>query len=207
MADTPITSVWAMSVMEGTPWKEDGQAKVNSLVTKAFKKWGKRWVWSFNVYGVWDASLYPRSAGDCKAKVSTATHITYTKSILQAARKRIKMITGNDDDTMWVGENGWSSPMASDHPKFPFCPDYDSLSTFRTAYESFLTWDMTLDDGLKGPDWAFYFTMRDSFNGGAGESFGLIRTCTDTTCKLSRQGSATSVKSPGTNGTRTGMII
>lgn len=206
MTDTPITSVWAMSVMEDMPFKEDGQAKVNSLVTKAFKKWGKRWVWSFNVYGIWDGSLYPTGVGDCNAKVSTATHITYIKSILQAARKRMKMITGNDDDTMWMGENGWSSPMPHGHPKFRSCPDYDSLSTFRTAYESFLTWDMTLDDGLKGPDWAFYFTMRDSFNGFSGESFGLIRTCTDTTCKISRQGSTAGVKSPGTNLTQFGMM-
>lgn len=179
-----ITIVWAMSVLGGYPWKEDGQAKVNTLMKQAFEKWGDRWVWSFNVYSIWDVNMWPHSGGDCKAKTEASVSIEYTKNVLKTARQRIKATTGGDHNPMWVGENGWSSPMPLGHPKFPFCPDYDSQSTFRLAYENFLSWDLSLNDGLTGAEHAFYFTMRDSFNVGAAESFGLVARCDDTNCKI-----------------------
>mmetsp|Transcript_2787 Transcript_2787/g.8293 ORF Transcript_2787/g.8293 Transcript_2787/m.8293 type:complete len:411 (-) Transcript_2787:50-1282(-) len=184
MNETKVTIVWAMSVLGGNPWKEDGQAKVNTLVTQAYKKWGDRWVWSFNVYSIWDVNLWPTSAKDCGPKTMAGVHIDYTKAILRAARQRIKVTTGRDDDPMWVGENGWSSPMPDGHPKFPFCPDYDSLETFKVAYESFMSWDLSIGAGLVGPEHAFYFTMRDAYNAGAKEAFGLIAACGDARCKI-----------------------
>jgi len=184
MNDTKITIVWAMSVLGAKPWKEDHEAKVNTLVNQAYKKWGKRWVWSFNVYAIWDASLFPTSEKDCQVMTHGATHIEYTKAILKTARQRIKMTTGNDDDVMWVGENGWSSPMPDGHAKFPWCPNYDALSSLLDAYQSFMSWDLTLDDGLVGPEHAFYFTMRNANNIGAKEYFGLVDTCTDEICKI-----------------------
>mmetsp|Transcript_92265 Transcript_92265/g.214348 ORF Transcript_92265/g.214348 Transcript_92265/m.214348 type:complete len:343 (+) Transcript_92265:52-1080(+) len=119
--DTKITIVWSMSVLGGNPWKEDGQAKVNTLVNQAFMKWGSRWVWSFNVYAIWDTNLYPTSAKDCAAKTAAAVNISYTQAILSTARERIQKTTNATNDTVWVGENGWSSPMPVGHPLFPFC--------------------------------------------------------------------------------------
>jgi len=197
-----VTIVWAMSVLGGYPWKEDGQAKVNTLVKQAFQKWGDRFVWSFNVYSIWDASMWPHNKGDCDARTKASVSIEYTKGILKAARQRIKATTGGDSNPIWVGENGWSSPMPVGHPKFPFCPDYDSQDTFRLAYENFLAWDLSLNDGLVGPEHAFYFTMRDSFNVGASESFGLVATCSDTSCKV-QSGPSTS----GSLGTNSSEVI
>lgn len=85
---------------------------------------------------------------------------------------------------MWVGENGWSSPMPQGHPVFPFCKQYDDMKTFTAAYENFMAWDLSLPGGLTGPEFAFYFTMRNAYNLGAQEHFGLIDKCDDTVCKI-----------------------
>lgn len=182
--DTKVTIVWAMSVLSAQPWKEDGQARVNTLVTNAYKKWGDRWVWSFNVYSIWDAGQWPTSAADCETKTKGSIGIDYTKGILKACRQRIKQTTGGDHNPMWVGENGWSSPMPVGHKPLPYCPQYDNLGSLRGAYEAFMAWDLSLPDGLTGPEFAFYFTMRDAYNGGAQEHFGLIDKCEDTNCKI-----------------------
>eukprot|EP00419_Tripos_fusus_P007827 CAMPEP_0172674536 /NCGR_PEP_ID=MMETSP1074-20121228/12786_1 /TAXON_ID=2916 /ORGANISM="Ceratium fusus, Strain PA161109" /LENGTH=382 /DNA_ID=CAMNT_0013491949 /DNA_START=156 /DNA_END=1304 /DNA_ORIENTATION=+ len=183
-ADTKVTIVWAMSVLGGNPWKEDGQARVNTLVTNAYKKWHDRWVWSFNVYSIWDTNMYPTSPQNCDAKSKASVAISYTQNILATARKRIKQTTGGDHNPIWVGENGWSSPMPQGHPLFPFCKQYDSMETFKAAYEAFMNWDLSLPGGLTGPEFAFYFTMRNAFNGGAQEHFGLIDRCEDANCKI-----------------------
>lgn len=184
LEEVKVTIVWAMSVLGAKPWKEDAEAKVNTLVTQAFEKWGDRWVWTFNVYSIWDSNFWPHSNADCAAKTKESVSIHYTKAILKAAREHINMTTGSLENPMWVGENGWSSPVPDGHPGFPFCPQYDSIDAFRTAYENFLSWDLSLPDGLKGPEHAFYFTMRDAYNGGAHESFGLIKQCNETRCKI-----------------------
>jgi len=183
-ADTRITIVWAMSVLGGDPWKEDGQARVNTLVKNAYNKWKDRWVWSFNVYSIWDTSMYPTTAQDCDAKSKAAVAISYTQNILIVARERIKKTTGGDHNPMWVGENGWSSPMPQGHPLFPFCKEYDSMQTLQEAYEAFMSWDLSLPRGLTGPEFAFYFTIRDSLNVHAVEHFGLIEKCEDANCKI-----------------------
>jgi hypothetical protein len=186
-ADTPITIVWAMSVLNAAPgdaWLDAPNAKVNTLVTQAHNKWGNRFVWSFNVYGIWDRNLYPTSPADCKEKSHAAVNIKYTQGMLKSAREAIKKTTGTDESIMWVGENGWSSPNAVGHPSWDFCPDYSSTANFQRAYQSFMSWDLTAADGFKGVDHAFYFTMRDAFNGAAQEHFGLIKGCDDSTCKV-----------------------
>merc|ERR1712012_155863 len=158
--DTKVTIVWAMSVLAGEPWKEDVNARVNTLVTNAYKKWGDRWVWRFNVYSIWDTNLWPTSPKDCNAKTKASVAISYTQGILKTARQRIKQTTGGDHNPMWVGENGWSSPMPTGHPTYKFCKQYDNLETFTAAYEAFMAWDLSLPDGFTGPEFAFYFTMR-----------------------------------------------
>jgi len=188
--ETKITIVWAMSVLDnhtGKLFKEDPQARVNTLVNNAYKKWHDRWVWSFNVYAIWDNSLYPTSAKDCEIKTKAAVSISYTQNILATCRERITSMTGAKDNPIWVGENGWSSPMPQGHPVFPFCPQYDDIETFKAAYAAFMTWDLSLPRNLEGPEFAFYFTMRNAHNQGAQESFGLIDKCEDTKCKILEQ--------------------
>jgi hypothetical protein len=185
--DTPITIVWAMSVLPsvaGGPWKETPTAKVNTLVTQAFQTWRERFVWSFNVYAIWDRSLYPTSAADCEKKSAAAVSISYTQNVLKAARQSITATTGNPASTMWVGENGWSSPMAGGHAEFPWCKDYASVANLQKAYEAFMDWDLSGVDGFTGPEHVFYFTMRDASNFAAKEHFGLIIGCDDTKCKI-----------------------
>lgn len=185
--DTKITIVWAMSVLanaKGTQFKEDSDARVNTLVKNAYNKWHDRWVWSFNVYSIWDRSLWPTSAKDCDAKTRASVSITYTQNILKTCRQRIKQMTGGDHNPIWVGENGWSSPMPDGHGTFPFCKKYDSLETFAAAYKAFIDWDLSLPDNLTGPEFAFFFTMRNAYNGGAQEHFGLVDKCEDTQCKI-----------------------
>jgi len=186
--DTKVTSVWSLSVLRAneTPFREDAQAKVNTLMEKAFKKWGRRWVWSFNVYSVWDDSIWPTSREDCADKVARAISIDPIKNILRITRERVKRITGNDDDTMWVAENGWTSPAPNAlTPALHFCPKFWSVDTFRKAYETFLSWNLSIGDGLKGPEHIFYYAMRDSHISGVHQSFGLINSCADDSpCKI-----------------------
>uniref|UniRef100_A0A7S0BBM8 Uncharacterized protein n=1 Tax=Pyrodinium bahamense TaxID=73915 RepID=A0A7S0BBM8_9DINO len=185
--DTKITVVWAMSVLGAidTPFKEDEKAKVNTLLTKAWKKWGRRFIWSFNIYTIWDRSVWPTSSDDCAEKAHAAVSIDPIKGMLRAIRERIKQITGNDDDPIWVGENGWSSPAPKTvAPALRFCPEFWSLRTFGKAYANFATWDLSIGENLKGPEHVFYFTMRDSFNVGKAESFGLVHACSNSTCKI-----------------------
>jgi len=109
-------------------------------------------------------------------------------------RGKMKALTGNTDDIFWVGETGWSSPMASTlNTPVRNCPDFSSIQTFEMNYETFLEWDLTVgkDGSIKGPDHIFYFTMRDSSNFGFEEHFGLVGKCEDTKCKL-QNGNSTS---------------
>lgn len=182
--DAKITIVWAMSVLAGNPWKEDNQARVNTLVNNSYQKWGDRFVWSFNIYSIWDQNMWPSSPEDCSAKSAASVAINYTKNMVKTARERITATTGKLDNPMWLGENGWSSPMPAGHPPFPYCPEYDSMDAFRMAYEQFMAWDFSLPNGVKGPEHAFYFTMRDSYNINAKESFGLVASCSDHPCKI-----------------------
>jgi len=188
-----VTSVWALNVLGSNPskfsFKEDADAKVNTLLTNAFKKWGKRWVWTFNTYAAFDRSLWPTSEEDCDLMIGVASSLTPVKGALMELRKRIRRITGNDDDAIWIGETGWSS-FAPEilHKTLSFCPGFWSPETFRKAYKNFMHWDLSLDMGFKGPEHAFYFSLRDSWNHGKAEGFGLIKSCVDRTCKLQNGG-------------------
>lgn len=197
--DAAITVVWAMSALAGSPFKNDNQAKVNDLVTQAYNKYKKRWIWTFNVYAIWDASLPldPGSKNKCDGTIAAAADGTYNKNILVAVRKRIKLITGNSDDPLWIGETGWSSPCPSGNPMplMAACPDFCSKDTFKQIYSGFLSWDLGIEGAkdagdFKGADRAFYFAMRDSTNMGATESFGLVGTCTSGSCKLQQKDEA-----------------
>lgn len=181
--DTRVTITWAMSVLDAleTPFKEDALAKANTLVTQAFKRLGSRWVWSFNIYPMWSHDLWPTSVGDCGSRSALATQIEPVKTMLKQIRQRIQRVTGNHDDTLWIGGTGWSFPVPrSLHETLSFCPSFHSLSTFKDWYENFLAWDLSVGEGVNGPDHVFYSAIRDSNNNG----FGLINSCASSTCKV-----------------------
>jgi len=181
--DTKVTITWAMSVLGAlkTPFREDALAKVNTLVTKASARLGSRWVWSFNIYPMWSHDLWPASIGDCRAASTLATQIEPVKIMLKQLRQRIHGVTGNLDDTLWIGGTGWSFPLPKAlHRTLSFCPSFNSLSTFKGWYKSFLAWDLSLGEDVNGPDHVFYFAIRDSSTDG----FGLINSCASSTCKV-----------------------
>lgn len=188
MKNTKVTIVWAMGVLGATdtPFKEDDAAKANTLVKQAYKRWPHRWVWSFNVYTIWDRSLWPASADECTKKTIEAVSFKPIKSILREVRRRIKMITGNNDDPLWIGENGWSSPVPKSlNDVLDICPKFGSQGAFGDAYRNFLQWDLSVGDGVKGADHAFYYAIRDDRD--KGSSFGLMGSCKNMSCKVQSQ--------------------
>jgi len=205
----PVTSVWTAGFAYSGPGQPPFQeyprrALVRTFVTTAYKKYGKRWVWTFNPYPIWSGDLHcdkdPKTGKTIPQQCNGAIHDTngpISSNMIAVTRKAIKKVTGNDDDLMWAGEYGWSSPKSDgmDVGLFPLCDNYTSLQTFSGYYEHFLDWDFTLKDAyglpsspedrkLVGVDKAFYFTMRNADNGGAHEYFGLINKCGETKCKI-----------------------
>merc|ERR1712008_69436 len=60
----------------------------------------------------------------------------------------------------------------------------------RSKHTTRTSWlDLSLTNNMTGPEMAFYFTMRDSNNGGDKEYFGLIGSCHDKTCKIDNSSS------------------
>lgn len=188
-----LTSTWAMSVLgppgSATPFKEDAQAKVNTLLTNAFKKYGSRWVWTFNIYAIWDGNLGldKGSSTQCTDAINLAAG-PYTEDLVASCRKRITMLTGNENDPFVIGEIGWSNPSPEGQSLLmKQCKDWTSSETFKRVYAHFLSWDLSVIDHakqsktyqkkFKGPDQAFYFTARDSLNDGSVEHFGLLNSC------------------------------
>lgn len=93
---------------------------------------------------------------------------------------------------LWIGELGWSAPK----PKMfggPLaqCDDFFSNNMLYSNYKNFLEWDLNLhsSDPVHPPEIVFYFTMRDAKNFGQQEHFGLVESCTSTSCKLSQDNS------------------
>jgi hypothetical protein len=203
-SNIPVTSVWTAGFSNsGAPNNDPpfmeypGRALVRSFVTKAHKTYGKRWVWTFNPYPIWTQNLVvdPGTKDKCNLAIE-ATKGPIAASMVVFARQAVTMLTGNDDEAIWGGEIGWSSPVSDGMQWIPGqlplkCANYTSIQTFGGYYEHFLKWDLGLqeapkipDRSLKGLDKAFYFTQRDANNGAAHEYFGLIKKCGDKICKI-----------------------
>jgi len=89
---------------------------------------------------------------------------------------------------MWLGETGWSSPLApSLITDMKTCNSFSAMATFREFYKGFLAWNLSISNEthpLEPPEHVFYFTIRDSAVFGVPEHFGLVQTCGDVDCKL-----------------------
>uniref|UniRef100_A0A7S0FI73 Ricin B lectin domain-containing protein n=1 Tax=Pyrodinium bahamense TaxID=73915 RepID=A0A7S0FI73_9DINO len=176
--DTRVTIIWSMSVMVQSPWRDTEGWQIRKLVSQAHAKWRHRWVWSFNVYAIWDGSRWPVSEADCKMRAAAAMSIRYTKAILRVARLRISGITGTPDDTLWVFGAAGSTGTLS-------CDAFFNPVAIQHAYEQFMSWDLSLGMGLRGPARAFFFTAHE--HGAAPRSprgFGLVRSCSDRRCTI-----------------------
>jgi len=189
----PVTSVFGGFILGGEPFVDIPDARVLSYIQNATQEFGSRWAFSLNIYPYFDPgnALDPGSEHECNATIARCLCLDgpncLMSSIVSSMRRKIKAVTGNDDDILWIGETGWSYPMSSTlSSPVKNCPDFSSRHTFETSYRNFLSWDLQLK-GVRGPDHIFYFTMRDSVNFGMSEHFGLVDSCGETTCKLQKE--------------------
>merc|ERR1719410_756915 len=182
-ADIPVTSVISGAALYSLhPFREDSNAMMTTYLREAYKKYGKRWVWSANIYTFWNPFYrrdFPWFFGKCKGAIKKGTTWGPGGDIyaqFKDFRQRIWRITGNWDDPLWIGEIGWSSPSPEAFPSMAarYCKDFASKETYRKFYENYLRYDMTLDNGFVGPDHVFYFTIRDASQFGTAEHFGLM---------------------------------
>ncbi|CAE7947621.1 CARNS1, partial [Symbiodinium sp. KB8] len=201
-SDVPLTSVFGAAIFAGEPFVENINATVQTLYRDAVAKFGKRWVFTLNIYPYFDPNnaLDPGSTTKCTQALTTATCFSDPRCSLPAMvkdmRRRMQSLSGSSAHLLWLGETGWSSPQASTLSGKPMaaCTAFSGLSSFRKYYSNFLSWDLTVDASSRGPDHVFYFTVRDSGNFGVGEHFGLISDCNAKRCKL--QSNSTLDESP-----------
>jgi len=173
-----------------TPFIEKKYAMMNTFVKDVTRRFGRRYAFSFNFYPYFDPTFIP-DAGKGGDKCWNLLHATHCLGIhcmvpnqAKSARLKAQQITGRPDDTLWIGETGWSYPKSSTmKTAMQTCTEWHSRRTFKLYYERFLNWDLSVD-GVRPPDHVFYFTMRDSINFGMTEHFGLISSCHVPWCKL-----------------------
>lgn len=200
----PVTSVFSAAALNdffGHPFMETSNALVTSYLRNASATYGKRWVWSFNTYTFWNPFYnvdFPYVfTHTCNRAVRDGTCWAPGCGVpasFVSIRRKIKAITGQDDDVFWIGETGWSAPNTDSPPSRAarLCPDFSSKKTFSKFYQGFLSYDMgDAAQNVRGPDHVFFFTLRDASQFGTGEHFGLLEggpdpaaQCTYTDCKL-----------------------
>merc|ERR1712217_148336 len=105
----------------------------------------------------------------CDAAIARSTCLDkgscLTIGILTTFRQKMHKLTGLGNETLWIGEMGWSTPQSSTlNTPVKDCPDFSSTEVFESNYRNFLSWDLDIPKDVgtfKGPDHVFYFTMRD----------------------------------------------
>lgn len=198
----PVTVVFTARVLGGSgviPFMEvKGQALANSFLVAATQLYGQRFAFTINVYPYFDGNLnfdiitsnpLRRSKSNCSDAIDQATCWDRARclgpGIMTAARRKITQLTHRIDTTFWIGEIGWSSPRTSTlGTHMEGCDEFSGMAAFEKFYRGFLEWDLTLPSGERGPDHAFFFTLRDSLNFGIQEHFGLINSCESLACKI-----------------------
>jgi len=211
----PITSVFTADVVWNTgltPFKDTDTVRVNTFLTQVVAL-EPTWVFTLNFYPYFDPNnlLDPdglhckKALANCKCfDKETCLNLV---GIIQA-RKAITRLTGNASRSLWVGEVGWSAPMASTlDTAVRACKEFSGHKMLYDYYSNFLAWDLSIAQskpwmGLVGPEIAFYFTLRDSANFGHEEYFGLIGKCHDKTCKLNKANTAAELLADATPTTR-----
>jgi len=190
----PVTSVFTASVLYGgnshQPFMNvPGRALVNDFLVNATRRYGARYVFTFNIYPYFDPTLKvdpPRHTCESALEIATCfghSHCLMSKAVV-LARQRMQQLTRRSYDRFWIGEIGWSSPMTTTlDTAMASCPNFSSLDALHRFYKGFLEWDLTVH-GVRDPDHVFYFTLRDAMNFGYQEHFGLLKTCQSVECKI-----------------------
>ncbi|CAK9055837.1 unnamed protein product [Durusdinium trenchii] len=191
--DVLLTSVFGGYIIAGNPFVDTPMAKVLSFLQNVTDDYGDRWVFTLNVYPYFDPGnrLDPNSTSGCSSALETLgldgdadgeeTMEMGRKSlcfdgpgcllpsITSTMRRSMEKLTGT--------KSGANAQMAK-------CKNFSSELAFRTYYQNFLKWNLSIGTDERGPDHVFYFTLRDSVNFGVGEHFGLIESCDSESCKL-----------------------
>ena len=183
----PVMTVWSTVTYEEFPFTQKPTAKTLSFMQAMVERYHTRFVFAFNFYPYFEPTNSMDSGGQtCDNTIKRNGCFgeeCFVSMMARSARKRIANMTNNSDGyTLIVGESGWSWPTSGTTQWWMArCKEWSSVETFRNFYKSFLGWEL---DGDQPPDYSFFFTMRDAFNFGVEEHFGLISSCTSTDCKL-----------------------
>lgn len=193
--DVRFTSVFGGYVLAGSPFIDIPQAKVLTFLKNVTDVYGDRWIFSLNVYPYFDPNnrLDPNSTTQCQKALEKSLCMDegcLLPSTTSQMRKSMEKLT-SEATQLWLTETGWSYPQAASLPgansAMAKCKNFSSEIAFRTYYQNFLKWDLTVGKE-RGPDHAFFFTLRDALNFGVGEHFGLIKDCSSSDCKLQDDG-------------------
>eukprot|EP00434_Breviolum_minutum_P025001 symbB.v1.2.022088.t1/scaffold1938.1/size102858/10 len=189
--EVPFTSVFGGYILAGSPFVDTPQARVLSFLQNVTDTYGEQWIYSLNVYPYFDPNnrLDPNSTTKCKKALAKALCMEegcLLPSITSQMRKSMVKLSSTATQ-LWLTETGWSFPQAASLPgansAMAKCKNFSSEIAFRTYYQNFLKWNLTIGNE-RGPDHAFFFTLRDALNFGVGEHFGLIKDCASSSCKL-----------------------
>ncbi len=189
--EVPFTSVFGGYILAGSPFVDTPQARVLSFLQNVTDTYGEQWIYSLNVYPYFDPNnrLDPNSTTKCKQALAKALCMEegcLLPTITSQMRKSMVKLSSTATQ-LWLTETGWSFPQAASLPgansAMAKCKNFSSEIAFRTYYQNFLKWNLTIGNE-RGPDHAFFFTLRDALNFGVGEHFGLIRDCSSSSCKL-----------------------
>lgn len=189
----PVTSVFTGVALAGNPFQEEPGARTQSFLTNATRVYGDRFVFSINYYPFWDPNAWfdAGTSDQCSESIAWATSFESGGSVpgsLRVTRSKMQQLTGPDSNNqLWIGETGWSQPAPENFDtasQMSRCPAWASQTTFQRYYRDFLAWDLSIGEGARAPEHVFYFSLRDSWNFGKREGFGIIEGCNALACKI-----------------------
>jgi hypothetical protein len=184
---------WCCPVLAEEPFlNKPEEALINDWLANATEKYDDRFIFSLNIYGYFDtmAALDEGTSDECSVALKHALCLEtknlehcYTPNMIAGMRGRMEALTQvKNGGKLWIGETGWSFPRASTlggsawdyYHNMSNCVDWSSYESFEQYYKNFLSWDLSMPDGVAAPDHVFYFSVRDSSNFGLTEGFGLV---------------------------------
>jgi len=183
-----------MTITNKHPTKK-GDLDIQGFYRKLFSVIARdRFVFTFNIYSYFlpCATYQPAPPCDevrrkavCFNDASCFT-LRWASGARYALRKFAQNLAGDAAGDaaaplrLWIGEVGWSSPQAASLSDSnckiwgtQMCDHWSDLDMLSQYYSGFMNWDLSLGGDLEPVEYAFYFTIRDSFNFNVAEHFGL----------------------------------
>jgi hypothetical protein len=196
--DVPVTTIFSehsFLTPDGSEWVVNPLADPDTITLKArvaetlsfLQSLPGNFVYGFNSYSYF-SPCPPSSEISCVEWQQQATcfdgpHCSPIRK-LQGIRRVVDKFDSSlgraTPSPLWIGEMGWSSPAADTNAVdcsaygTQSCPGWSNFDMFRTYYRNYLSWNMTIGDGLIPPEYAFYFAIRDAALFGQSEHFGLV---------------------------------